>query len=104
MNKIKLVLSFINNYSKIEKIKKKLFVKKNKVKPNSIYSKDNRAYFSFKKDFPPLNTKIFDKYNPTNYILPHANDSLSSQCYGLFLMFQNQYSQSFTLCKRLIQG
>lgn len=48
MNKIKLVLSFLKNYSKIEKIKKKLFVKKNKVKPNSIYFKDNRAYFSFK--------------------------------------------------------
>lgn len=48
MNKIKLVLSFLKNYSKKEKIKKKLFVKKNKVKPNRIYSKDNRAYFSFK--------------------------------------------------------
>lgn len=74
MNKIKLVLFFFKNYSKIEKIKKKLFVKKNKVKLNSIYFKDNRVYFLFKKDFFLLNIKIFDKYNFINYILFYVND------------------------------
>lgn len=74
MNKIKLVLFFFKNYSKIEKIKKKLFVKKNKVKLNSIYFKDNRVYFLFKKDFFLLNVKIFDKYNFINYILFYVND------------------------------
>lgn len=74
MNKIKLVLFFFKNYSKKEKIKKKLFVKKNKVKLNRIYFKDNRVYFLFKQDFFLLNIKIFDKYNFINYILFYVND------------------------------